>query len=378
MNGRKKLDSAPPPNLRHARKPSRAKTSLKRRFANSWQGGRAALGRLALASHRSRAALLIPLFITVVGVAAGRYGLLRSSFFATTTVRIAGLERLERSAVLLAADLRLGMPLLTLSTRAVERRLLQLTDLAEVNVQLHLPNTVSIRVVEHKPIARIRVDRLELWSALRRLAAATEVPNELPPGRSARTARTRRATGWIGARMPTEGPLSQARPLPSIRVDARLLRMPWRGPQELTLTDNGNVLAQPLQRSGVGPPLPRLELTLGEVINPLEIRQSLQQALTALRLVDAHHLHALPLQKIDIHPQGNLTLIAANIPIHIGKALTSQRLEEIQSALLEAKRRGWRIAALFANHRLHPRRIVAQLAATSPTNRSEDPAQIRF
>ncbi|MGH3320217.1 MAG: cell division protein FtsQ/DivIB [Streptosporangiaceae bacterium] len=80
-----------------------------------------------------------------------------SRILAVSEVQVVGDSRVPRSAVVKAADIRLGAPLARVDLAAVADRVAGLRRVAEVDVHRRWPGTVRIGVTEREPVAAARV-----------------------------------------------------------------------------------------------------------------------------------------------------------------------------------------------------------------------------
>ena len=76
-----------------------------------------------------------------------------SPVFGVRTITVDGLRTLTRAAVLQAADVPRGEPLMRLDTGAIEKRIAAIPDVDSVSVSTSWPGTVRITVHERTPVA---------------------------------------------------------------------------------------------------------------------------------------------------------------------------------------------------------------------------------
>ena len=88
----------------------------------------------------------------VVLVALVVWALAFSSVFGAKDVKVTGVQSLSPDAIRTAADIHAGTPLVRLDTAAVGRRVQALAEVQTATVRTRLPSTVTITVVERKPV----------------------------------------------------------------------------------------------------------------------------------------------------------------------------------------------------------------------------------
>ena len=88
----------------------------------------------------------------------GLWLLLWSGLFGLDSVKVRGTSRLTRAQVVAAAGLRPGVPLATLDTDAVRRRVAALAPVASVQVHRDWPSTVRIVIRERQARAVVVTD----------------------------------------------------------------------------------------------------------------------------------------------------------------------------------------------------------------------------
>ena len=105
--------------------------------------------------------------LAVIGLAGGiAWALLGSSFFVVRSVRVTGAGPIPRSAVLAAAGIAIGTPLLRVDLGAAARRVEQITLVQAATVARSWPDTVVITVIPRTAVLAVpaghgydRVDR---------------------------------------------------------------------------------------------------------------------------------------------------------------------------------------------------------------------------
>lgn len=101
--------------------------------------------------RRGRRLVLAASLVTVAAL--GAWLLLWSGLLAVHRISVEGVSRLTPREVTAAADLRRGEPMITVDTRAVERRVARLGPVASVRVLRSWPSTLRIEVTERQPVA---------------------------------------------------------------------------------------------------------------------------------------------------------------------------------------------------------------------------------
>jgi cell division protein FtsQ len=132
--------------------------------------GRRRLKRLTL--------VLAAVAVIVLGLAATRSPLLDVG-----RVTVRGTEHTDPEAVLRAAGVERGSPLVGVDTAAVARRVEELPWVAEAHVGRSWPSTVTIRVTERAPAATLRVnaDQVALVDDSGRILSFEPVADEAAP-----------------------------------------------------------------------------------------------------------------------------------------------------------------------------------------------------
>ena len=100
---------------------------------------------------RKRAAVAVALVIVLAGVAVWVVGF--TSALGVRTVVVRGTEAVSPDAVLAAAAVTTGTPLIRLDTAAISRRVGQIPGVQHARVSRSWPHTVRIDVVERSPLA---------------------------------------------------------------------------------------------------------------------------------------------------------------------------------------------------------------------------------
>lgn len=105
--------------------------------------------RAARRRARLRRTLLV---LLALGVAAGGVALERSAVLAVARVDVVGLERLDRDAVLAAADVPLGTPILRVRTGRVATAVAALPLVRRAEVDRVGPTALRVAVEERRPV----------------------------------------------------------------------------------------------------------------------------------------------------------------------------------------------------------------------------------
>ena len=122
----------------------------KRRRSVRWQRG------------RGRRTLLLLVGLLLCSTAAFLW--LRSTdVFDVQRVTASGAERVTREQLVAATSSTMGESLLSLSTVSIKEALLALPYVESVSVIRAFPNTLEIRVKEHRPVARLQTASGESW-----------------------------------------------------------------------------------------------------------------------------------------------------------------------------------------------------------------------
>jgi cell division protein FtsQ len=105
-----------------------------------------------------RQVLLAMAVLALVAAAVwGGFELLRSSWFAATTVQIVGAEQLDAGQVRKVAAIAADESVVLLTTSQVRRRLLKNPWIADLHIEKRLPHTIIITIGERSPQAFIKV-----------------------------------------------------------------------------------------------------------------------------------------------------------------------------------------------------------------------------
>lgn len=95
-------------------------------------------------------------FLVVAGLALLTAGLLRTPLFGLDRIGVVGNSAISTEDVIRASGLHTGMPLISVDERNAQRRLQAVPSLASAKVVSKWPHTVSIEVVERKPVALVQ------------------------------------------------------------------------------------------------------------------------------------------------------------------------------------------------------------------------------
>jgi cell division protein FtsQ len=114
-------------------------------------------GRQAVRSRRRRKALafiVIALVLALLG--AGVWGVYFSTALVTKRVNVVGTHNLTRTQVSLAAQVPLGVPLVRQDLDAIAERTTTLPALESAAVTRDWPSTITVTVVERRPVLGVR------------------------------------------------------------------------------------------------------------------------------------------------------------------------------------------------------------------------------
>jgi cell division protein FtsQ len=132
-----------------------------------------------------------------------------SPVFGARTVQIDGLNTLTKAAVLKAAAVEHGRPLMRLDTGAIEKRVAAIPDVDSVSVSTSWPSTVRITIHERTPVAYMqRGEGFTLIDAggkayRTRATAPTTLPLlVLPTGNASETSATYGAAARVATALP--------------------------------------------------------------------------------------------------------------------------------------------------------------------------------
>lgn len=95
----------------------------------------------------------------------GHDWLTQCNYFRAQTVKISGIERLDREQVLEAAEISKGTNIISINLRTARKRLLTLAWVAEAEIRREFPDSFMIRIREHKPVAVIELGKHFLVNA---------------------------------------------------------------------------------------------------------------------------------------------------------------------------------------------------------------------
>ncbi len=97
------------------------------------------------------------LWVVILGAAAfAGWVVFFSSWLAAAEVEVAGTRTVPAQDVIAAADVQVGTPLVRIDLTAVDRKVSAIPAVASVEVHRSWPHTVSVTVVERRPVATIR------------------------------------------------------------------------------------------------------------------------------------------------------------------------------------------------------------------------------
>lgn len=105
---------------------------------------------------RRRLRLVLGLLVTVGTVGAG-WGVTRSALLDVDKVTVAGAQHTEPAAVVEAAGLRPGQPMLDLHATGLAADIESLPWVARATVTRHWPGTVAVRITERTPAGAVRL-----------------------------------------------------------------------------------------------------------------------------------------------------------------------------------------------------------------------------
>lgn len=100
---------------------------------------------------------------------AGYSTVTRMAYFQTKQILISGNHRLSQAAILTQTGIHMGDNLLALNLRLVRERLLADPWIDEVRVFREIPQTLTIEVEEHQPLARVDLGRIYLMDTKGRI-----------------------------------------------------------------------------------------------------------------------------------------------------------------------------------------------------------------
>jgi cell division protein FtsQ len=118
--------------------------------------------------------LLVALTVTAVAIfllgvsalfVAGYAAVTRSDYFRAQTIAVSGNQRLSEAEVLLQAGIHRGDNLLALNLRVVRERLREHPWIDEARVSREIPETITIQIEEHVPLACVDLGRKFLIDA---------------------------------------------------------------------------------------------------------------------------------------------------------------------------------------------------------------------
>lgn len=109
-------------------------------------------------------AFVCGLLVLLVGLVAGYLYVSNSDYFSVKRVTISGINQIKREDILAASGLNQPLNILAFDPVAAEKALSTLPWLSEVRVSRHMPDEVSIEVVEHRPKLLVSLGRLHYLS----------------------------------------------------------------------------------------------------------------------------------------------------------------------------------------------------------------------
>jgi cell division protein FtsQ len=154
--------------------------------------------------RRRQLAWFVALLLAAVGVSK----LVASPLFGLSAVRVRGTMVISEDEVLAASGVRVGEPYLSVDLAAIRRRLEAMPWVGQADVRRDYPSSLRITVVERTPVASIVAAR-RYWLVAADgvvLKAATAKPPGVPFVADVPVP----AGIGPGARLPTDGPLSNA------------------------------------------------------------------------------------------------------------------------------------------------------------------------
>ncbi len=126
------------------------------------------IARRRRAVHEDRAARRlrrILLVLAAVGTIAFGLWFVRSPFLSVREVEVEGAGRTDPAAILAAAGVGVGTPMLHVDAGALGDRLLREPWIADASVRLDWPSRIVVRIVEHVPAAILEADGARLLVA---------------------------------------------------------------------------------------------------------------------------------------------------------------------------------------------------------------------
>lgn len=128
-----------------------------------------------------------------LAIALGAVWLSQSSLFSIDSIEVAGHTRANLERALADADVYLGRPLILVQTGRVEEILEADPWVREAEISRHIPNRISIELIERAPVAAVRVGERYVvvaddGRAMRHSdepvvgMAVVEIPHEVQPG----------------------------------------------------------------------------------------------------------------------------------------------------------------------------------------------------
>ena len=132
--------------MRFFRRKNRRKRPLSRRLANGAQ-----LVYETICNF-TKVAFVIALIVAIpIGLYHGYRGLIESDYFVVRSISITGNQRLSRPEILALSGLEQRRNIFSIDSDVVSQRLLSNPWITEVDVETHLPRTVSIWIREREP-----------------------------------------------------------------------------------------------------------------------------------------------------------------------------------------------------------------------------------
>lgn len=129
---------------------------------------------------------LTAIVISLMAVSAvfmyGYAAVTRSEYFRAERIRVSGNQRVSEARVLSQAGVDIGKNLLAMNLRLVRKQLLAHPWIAEARVARQIPETITIQVTEHEPLACIDLGRRFLINTKGRIfkEVQKEDPTDLP------------------------------------------------------------------------------------------------------------------------------------------------------------------------------------------------------
>ena len=192
--------------------------------------------RLVLEDDARRRLRWLVAFFWAVTAAGVLLSVARSPILDIDEVRVSGVRNADVESALLAADVGLGVPTLTVDVAAIENALASDPWVARAEVALVWPNTVEVTVLEHQSVGWLQSKNG--W--MRVSAAGTVIDRGPPPAAAAKITMKTPVAGKIGQVLTAPAAMAAVEFLANLPPDLRRRARIWGDESSLVASVRGH------------------------------------------------------------------------------------------------------------------------------------------